>query len=161
MGREQVARGLIGGYITLRYLKEMEDNYRKGDWLEAAKDTGWFAIAIAPVVAPRFFFGAVAYPVVVGATLGLTATAVILEVTGLGEWEDVVELIVDPPSPKEFYKVVAPAIREEITEPIIDYVVDELWQKQLVEPIGGWLSRRERDIRKTWEMTRPRAPSWL
>lgn len=154
MGREQVARGLIGGYITLRYLKEMEDNYRKGDWLEAAKDTGFFAVAIAPVVAPRFFFGSVAYPVVVGATLGLTATAVILEATGLGEWEDVVDLIVDPPSPKEWYKVVAPAVREEVTEPIINYVVDELWQKQLVDPVSSWVSNRERELREGWELYR-------
>jgi len=49
----------------------------------------------------------------------------------------------------------------EVTDPVITYVTEELWQKQIADPIGGWLSRRERDIRRAWEITRPRVPTWL
>jgi len=67
--------------------------------------------------------------------------------------------------PEGWYKktkeVTVPAIQENITEPVIDYITEELWQKQLVDPIGGWLNRRERELRHAWEITRPRAPSWL
>jgi len=156
-----VARGLTAGYLTLKYLKEMDENYEEGNWLEAAKDTGWYALAMAPVVAPNFFFGSVAFPVTVGIGVGIVSTAIILEVTGLGEWEDAVEILLDPPSPKKWVEVVGPAIRDELIEPTVEYVTEELWQKQLVEPIGGWLNRRERDIRQAWEFARPRPPSWL
>jgi hypothetical protein len=118
VSKETIARGLIGFYLTARYIKEMEKNYRKGDWLEAAKDTGWFAIAITPVVAPRFFFGTIAYPVTVGVGTGLVATALIVELTGVGDWEDVVEMALDPPSPKEWYKVVAPEVKRATTEAV-------------------------------------------
>jgi len=63
--------------------------------------------------------------------------------------------------PEKYIERGAPPVQEYITEPIIDYVTEELWQKQLVEPIGGWLSRRERDVKRVWEITRPRKPSWL
>jgi len=32
----------------------------------------------------------------------------------------------------------APTVRDQITSPVIHYIKDELWQKQLVEPIGAW-----------------------
>jgi len=156
-----VARGLTAGYLTLKYLKEMDENYKKGDWAEAAKDTGWYALAMAPVVAPTFFFGTVAYPVTVGIGVGIVSTAIFLEATGLGEWEDAVDLLLDPPTPKEWIEVVGPAIRTEVIDPTVEYVTEELWQKQLVDPISDWVSRRERDLREAWEVTRPRAPSWL
>lgn len=156
-----VARALTATYLVLQYQKEMKDNYRKGDWAEAGKDTAFFAVTMLPVVAPNFFFGTVAFPVLTGVAIGVTATIVIVEVTGIGTAEDVIDLLLDPPMPDEWFEVVGPAIREEITEPVIEYVTEELWQKQLVDPIGGWISRRERDIRRAWEITRPRPPSWL
>jgi len=55
----------------------------------------------------------------------------------------------------------ADIIVREVTDPMIEYVTEEIWQKQLVEPIGGWLYRRERDLRRAWEITRPRVPTWL
>jgi len=156
-----VARGITAAYLVLQYRKEMQENYRKGDWVEAAKDTAFFSVAILPVVAPSFFFGSVAFPVLTGVAIGVGVTMVIVEVTGIGTAEEVLDLVLDPPSPKEWYEVVAPAVREEITEPIIDYVTEELWQEQLVDPIGGWISRRERDIKRVWSITRPRKPTWL
>jgi hypothetical protein len=144
--RNAIARGLVGIWITGRYVQEMRENYRKGDWLEAAKDTGWFAVAITPVVAPRFFFGTIAFPVTVGVAAGVATTAVVLEVTGLGDWEDAVVLALDPPTPVEWVEVVVPAIQSEVTEPIIEYVTEELWQKQLVDPITAWGSRRKKEL---------------
>lgn len=129
----------------------MQENYRKGDWLEATKDTGWFAVAITPVVAPRLFFGSIAFPLTVGAAAGVATTALVLEVTGLGDWEDAVVLALDPPTPVEWVEVVAPAIQSEVTQPIIEYVTEELWQKQLVDPITAWGSRRKEEIIETGE----------
>jgi len=141
----------------------MKDNYREGDWAEAGKDTAFFAVALLPVVAPSFFFGYVAFPVLTGVAIGVGVTIVIVEVTGIGTAEEVLDLVLTNPAdiPEKWVEVVAPAVREEITEPIIEYVTEELWQKQLVDPIGGWISRRERDIRRAWEITRPRKPTWL
>jgi len=158
-----VARGLTATYLILRYHKEMKDNYRKGDWAEAGKDTAFFAVTMLPVVAPNFFFGAVAFRILPGVAIGVGATMIIVEATGLGEWEDVLDLVLTDPEdiPGKWAEVVLPAIQSEITEPVIEYVTEELWQKQLVDPIGGWLSRRERDLWHAWEITRPRPPSWL
>jgi len=158
-----VARGITATYLVLQYHKEMKDNYREGDWLEAAKDTAFFSVAMLPVVAPTFFFGTVAFPVLTGAAIGVAATIIIVEVTGIGTAEEVLDLVLTDPRdiPGKWIEVVGPAIREEITEPVIEYVTEELWQKQLVDPIGGWLSRRERDLERAWEITRPRRPTWL
>lgn len=157
-----LARAAVGAYLILDYHKEMEENYRKGDWLEAAKDTGFFAVKILPVVAPAFVFGTLA-PYWIGAAVGVGATMAIVEATGIGEWEDVRDFVIQDPfdMPRDYFDTVAPAIQSEITDPMIEYVKEELWQKQLVEPIGGWLSRRERDIRRAWEITKPRRPTWL
>jgi len=139
----------------------MQENYRKGDWAEATKDTAFFAVKVAPVVAPNLVFGALA-PYWIGAAVGVGVTIAIVEITGLGTTEDVLDLVLDPwNAPKKYVEVVGPALKEKVTEPIIEYVTEELWQKQLVEPIGGWLSRRERDVRRAWEITRPQRPSWL
>jgi len=147
MSKAVIARGGIGFYLTARYIREMQDNYKKGDWLEAGKDSAFFAVAIAPVVAPRFFFTYVAFPVVMGVGAGTLAAMAIVEVTGIGEAEDVVDFVLDP-DPVDWYKVVAPAVREKITEPIIEYVTEELWQKQLVDPITEWASEAERELRE-------------
>jgi len=74
---------------------------------------------------------------------------------------DYVDVITGEVTPSEYIDVVVPAIQSEVTEPIIEYVTEEIWQKQLVDPIGGWLSRRERDLQRVWEITRPRKPTWL
>lgn len=113
--KEIVARATLAGYLTLKYHKEMEDNYRKGDWAEAAKDTAFFAVAMTPVVAPNFFFGTLA-PYWIGFGVGAVATAVIVEATGIGEWEDVRDLVLEPPSPKEWYEVIAPEVKREVKE---------------------------------------------
>ena len=157
-----IARGVAGAYLLLRYHKEMQENYRKGDWAEAAKDTAFFAVAIAPVVAPTFFFGTLA-PYWIGIGAGVVATGIIVEATGIGEWEDVRDFVLQDPRdmPRDYYETVVPAIQSEVTEPIIEYVTEELWQKQLVDPITGWVDRRERDLRRAWEITRPRKPTWL
>lgn len=140
----------------------MKENYQKGDWAEAAKDTAFFAFTITPVVAPHFFFGTLA-PYWIGIGAGVVATGIIVEATGIGEWEDVRDFVLQDPRdmPRDYFETVVPAIQSEITEPIIEYVTEEIWQKQLVDPIGGWLSRRERDLRQVWEITRPRTPTWL
>lgn len=129
----------------------MKQNYRDGNWLEAAKDTGFFSVAILPVVAPRMFFGTIAFPVLTGAAIGVGVTMVIAEVTGIGSAEEVLDLVLDPPSPKEWYDLVVPTIQEEITEPIIEYVTEELWQKQLADPISAWGSRRRRELEEGWD----------
>jgi hypothetical protein len=116
VSKATIARGGIGFYLTLRYLKEMQDNYRNGDWLEAGKDSAWFALAITPVVAPEFFFARVAYPVVMGVGAGTLAAIAIVEVTGIGEAEDVVDFVLDPPTPAEWYEVVAPAVEKKYKE---------------------------------------------
>jgi len=141
-----VARALTATYLTAKYLKEMNENYEAGNWLEAAKDTGVFAVTITPVVAPAFFFGSVAFPVTVGVTAGVIGTAAVLELTGLGEWEDAVDLVLEPPTPIEWYEVVAPAVKEKILAPTVEYVTEELWQKQLVRPVSGWVDRRAQEL---------------
>jgi len=156
-----IARGLVGFYITVEYLDQMKDNYRKGDWLEAGKDTAFYTLAMAPVVAPKLFWGTVAFPVTVGVAVGFVTTVAIVEATGIGKWEDVVEIYLNPiETIKNFPEVVGPAIVENITDPALS-ALEEVWQTQIVEPVGGWLSRRERDLRRSWEITRPRAPTWL
>lgn len=109
-----VARGIGAAYLTLKYYDEMQDNYAKGNWLEAAKDTGFFAVAITPVVAPNFFFGTLA-PVWIGAGIGVVTTAVIVEATGIGTTQDVIDMIVDPPV-DDWYEVVIPAIDKRTDE---------------------------------------------
>lgn len=113
-----IARGLTAAYLLLQYQKEMRENYAKGDWLEAAKDTGFLAITLTPVVAPNFFFGTVAFPVLTGVAIGVGATMVIVEVTGIGTAEEVLDLLLDPPSPTEWYEVVAPEVEREFTETV-------------------------------------------
>jgi len=66
-----------------------------------------------------------------------------------------VDLMTGKVTPKEWLEVVGPAIQSEVTEPIIEYLTEELWQKQLVDPIGGWVSRREKDIRRAWQLSAP------
>jgi len=130
-----IARGITAAYLLLRYRNEMQENYAKGDWAEAAKDTAFFAVAITPVVAPSFFFGTVAYPVLVGAAIGVGATIAIVELTGIGTAEEVLDLIVDPPMPDEWYEVVAPAVKEkykEIAQKSDDFQVAAV----------GWVDRR-------------------
>jgi len=92
----------------------MQENYAKGDWAEAAKDTAFFAVAVTPVVAPNFFFGTLA-PVWIGAAVGVGATIAIVELTGIGTAEEVLDLIVDPPI-DDWYEVVAPAVKEKFAE---------------------------------------------
>lgn len=144
--KEQTARWLIGGYLTARYIKEMKENYDNEDWLEASKDTAFFAVAITPVLAPRFFFGTVMFPVTVGVAAGVATTAVIVEATGIGTWQEVVELALDPPSPKEWYRVVAPEVKREVSETIetslgiwgMAYRLAETYIQEL--PRGVWLN---------------------
>jgi len=130
------ARGITAAYLLLRYKSEMEENYRKGDWAEAAKDTAFFAVAVTPVVAPNFFFGTLA-PVWIGAAVGVGATMAIVELTGIGTYEDVLDLVVDPPTPKEWYNVVAPEFQKKSEELQIGAV--------------AWVDRRLMDIQHTIE----------
>jgi len=111
-----VARGITAAYLVLKYRKEMKDNYRKGNWAEAGKDTAFFAVTMLPVVAPNFFFGTVAFPVLTGAAIGVGATMIIVESTGIGTAEEVLDLVLDPPSPKEWYDVVAPEVKKKAGE---------------------------------------------
>ena len=48
--------------------------------------------------------------------------------------------------PKKYKERSVPLIRKYITEPVIDYVVEELWQKQLADPIGTWYDQRKKDL---------------
>ena len=132
-----VARGITAAYLLLKYRNEMKENYAKGDWAEAAKDTAFFAVAVTPVVAPSFFFGTLA-PVWIGAAVGVGATIAIVELTEIGTAEEVLELIVDPPTPMEWYEVVAPAVEEKFKE--LDKKTDEF-------QIGAaaWVDRRLMD----------------
>jgi len=134
MSKVKLARGLVGGWLIGRYYREMKENYQKGDWLEAGKDTAYFAITIGPVVAPNLAWRAAA-PVILGVGAGLIVTVAIVEATGIGTTEDVIDMVLDPPSPSEFLDVVGPQVQEHITEPIIDYLFEEIWQKQLVDPL--------------------------
>ena len=109
-----VARGITATYLLLQYQKEMRDNYAKGNWLEAAKDTGWLALTLTPVVAPNFFFGTVAFPVLTGAAIGVGATMIIAEATGMGTAEEVLDLVLDPPT--DWLEVVAPAVEQKYKE---------------------------------------------
>jgi len=123
-----IARGITAAWLLLKYRKEMEENYAKGDWLEAGQDTAWLAVTLTPVVAPNFFFGTVAFPVLTGAAIGVGATMVIVEATGIGTAEEVLDLVLDPPSAKQWFEVVGPAIQSEITEPALAYVYG-LWEQ--------------------------------
>jgi len=125
------ARAITAAYLVLKYRKEMKDNYREGDWAEAGKDTFFFSLAVLPVVAPNFVFGTLA-PYWIGIGTGVVATAVIVEATGLGTYEDVIDLVLDPPTPMEWYDVVAPEIGKKSEEFQIAAV--------------GWVDRRLMDV---------------
>jgi hypothetical protein len=137
-----LARAAAGAYIILDYHREMEENYRKGDWLEAAKDTGFFAVKMLPVVAPAFVFGAMA-PYWIGAAVGVGATMAIVEITGIGEWEDVRDLVLDP-DPVEWYKVVAPELEKKYR----DY---EQKTEEWSVAAAGWIDRRLMDVQHSLE----------
>lgn len=51
---------------------------------------------------------------------------------------------------KEYYHdpigTTADIIVEKVTDPAITYLQEEIWQKQLVDPITGWVGRREREL---------------
>jgi len=64
---------------------------------------------------------------------------------------DFVDLISGEVSAAEWADVVVPAIQSEVTEPIIEYVTEELWQNQIVDPITAWGSRRKEEIIETGE----------
>jgi hypothetical protein len=111
-----LARAALGAYLILDYHREMEENYKNGDWLEAAKDTGFFAVKMLPVVAPAFLFGALA-PYWIGAAVGVGATMAIVELTGIGSWRDVRDLLLDP-DPVDWWKTVAPEVKREVVETV-------------------------------------------
>jgi len=159
----KIARGLVGFYITVEYLDQMNDNYRKGDWLEAGKDTAFYTLAMAPIVAPKLFWGTVAYPVTIFVASTFAATVVIVELTGIGTVGDVVEMYLSPVETIKELPEAAEVVGNYIVENIDPAIsaLEEVWETQIVEPVGGWLSRRERDLRRAWEITRPRAPTWL
>jgi len=142
-----LARAAIGTYLTLQYRKEMIENYEKGDWAEAAKDTAFFSVKMLPVVAPAFFFGTLA-PFWIGLGAGVVVTAVIVEATGIGSYEDVLDLVLTPPLeiPKKYWDVVAPAVKEEIIVPAAEAYV-------------GWVDRRLQELELVWSMTKPQ-PLW-
>jgi len=71
---------------------------------------------------------------------------------------------------KEYYHdpigTTADIIVEKVTDPAITYLQEEIWQKQLVDPITGWIGRRERELaqakkdletglKKYWALTSP------
>ena len=95
----------------------MQENYRKGDWAEAAKDTAFFAVAVTPVVAPNFFFGTLA-PYWIGIGAGVVATGIIVEATGIGEWEEVRDFVLQDPRdmPRDYFETVAPVIDKKTDE---------------------------------------------
>jgi len=140
-----IARGVTGAYLLLRYHKEMQENYRKGDWAEAAKDTAFFAVAITPVVAPTFFFGTLA-PYWIGIGAGVVATGIIVEVTGIGEWEDVRDFVLQDPRdmPRDYLETVVPAIQSEITGPIIEYEGGLIEEKEILGGPGRLLDHENR-----------------
>jgi len=147
-----VARGLTAAYLLLQYRKEMEENYRKGDWAEAAKDTAVLGVTLTPVVAPNIFFGSIAFPVLTGVAIGTVTTMAIVEIAGIGTAEQVLDLVLDPPSPKEWTEVV----QDELIQPAKKYVIEELWEEQLVKPVTGWVNRRIDELELVWSITRPR-----
>jgi len=151
-----VARGITAAFLILKYQKEMRENYRDGDWAEAAKDTGFFAVTMLPVVAPNFFFGSVAFPVLTGAAIGVGVTIVIVEATGIGTAEEVLDLVLDPPTPKEWIEVVAPAIKEEIILPAAEAYVG--WVDRRAEEYVGWVDRRIEEAQSVWAVTIPQSP---
>ena len=133
-----LARAVVGTYLVLQYRKEMQDNYEKGDWAEAAKDTAFFSVKMLPVVAPAFFFGTLG-PVWIGLGAGVIVTALIVEATGIGTTQDVIDLVLDPPGPIEWIEVVGPAVKEEIIVPA-------------AEAYAGWVDRRIEDVETGWEL---------
>jgi len=147
-----VARGLTAAYLTGSYIRQMDDNYRKGNWVEAGKDTAFFSLAIAPVVAPNLFFGSIVYPVAVGVGVGLAATAVVLEATGLGDTQDVADLLYDPPSPVEWYQTVVPEVKRELKETAAQA---QNMLEGVARVVEGEVIRRynvlEKNVKESWE----------
>jgi hypothetical protein len=120
-------RFTVGSYLTIRYLREMKQNYKAGDWREAFSDTAWYAIAIAPIASPTVW-GA-AHPYVVGTALGIGATYVVADQLGY-DTEPFTELVFDTDVrdiPKKYIEVVGPAVLGKITE------VYEETEKQLLQ----------------------------
>lgn len=136
MSKVVAARGLTAVGITAKYLYEMNENYDNGDWLEAGQDTAFYALAIAPVVAPNLFFGAMA-PYAIGTAIGLTATYVIADQLGL-DTEPLTELILGEDVvdiPVKYIEVVGPPILEEI-----NYVFEET-EDQLMNEVE-WVGNK-------------------
>jgi len=130
----------------------MKDNYRDGNWLEAAKDTAFFSVKLLPIVAPAFVFGTLG-PVWLGLGAGVIVTAIIVKTTGLGTVEEVIDLVLDPPNPVEWFNVVAPEIRKKSEEFQIGAVA---WvDRRLMEGqhyLESEYQQKKRQIETGWEL---------
>jgi len=120
-------RFTVGSYLTIRYLREMKQNWKDRDWREAISDTAWYGIAIAPVASPTLW-GA-AHPYAVGTAIGIGATYVVADQLGY-DTESFTELVFDTDVrdiPGKYIEVVGPAVLGKITE------VYEETEKQLLQ----------------------------
>jgi len=138
MSKVVVARGLTATGITAKYLYEMNQNYENGDWLEAGKDTAFYGLAVAPVVAPNLFFGAT-YPYLAGIAVGLAGAYVVSDQLGL-DTKPLTELILGEDLtdiPLKYIEVVAPVVIEEINN-IFEESENQLLDE--VEWIGNKIS---------------------
>jgi len=146
---------------------------KKGDHVADAMVVAGTAISI----------GAIWYPEIratmIGAALGTAAAPVAVAAVAAYAVGGVIAFAAADPDDdgwygvealKEYYHdpigTTADIIVEKVTDPAITYLQEEIWQKQLVDPITGWVGRRERELaqakkdletglKKYWALTSP------
>jgi len=142
---------------------------KKGDHVADAIVVVSTAVAVGAIWAPEIratiVAGALATPLAPIAAVVISAYAVGGIISYLAaeegkEAEALVEYYHDP------IGTTGDIIVEKVTDPVITYLEEEIWQKQLVDPITGWVGRRERELaqakkdlesglKKYWALTSP------
>lgn len=104
----------------------------------------WWDTAAMAIGLSSTPFVAVEVTVVAGAVASYS-------IAGTEGVENYIDFITEP---SKWIERGGPPIQKYITEPTIEYVTEELWQRQLVDPISGWVERRREELEEGWESYR-------
>lgn len=84
--------------------------------------------------------------------LVLSGAVVSFAIAGEKGFDDYVDFMTGEVSPKEFGEVV----QAELIQPAKKYIMEELWEEQLVKPVTSWVNRRIDELELVWSITKPR-----
>jgi len=146
---------------------------KKGDHVADAMVIAGTALSIGGIWAPEI------RATMVGAALGSAAAPVAVVAIAAYATGGVIAFAAADPEDEGWYGAEAlkeyyhdplgttrDIIVEEVTDPAITYLQKEIWEKQIVEPVTGWVARRERELiqakkdletglKKYWALTSP------